>query len=225
MSHSACHNPSPRSCSCGIAFSIVTTRPGIFAWIAINAALATGLCLCGIVDEPPRPSSMASETSPTSACINNATSLPNFESVPVRMASTCTIAVRLSRCVCHGSEGSARSRLRARPVETEPPTDPRDAKVPTAPPNCNTSVRTASALIRSRSRRNAARIPANFSPSVVGGPDCSQVLPCITASLCFLTCSSSAESNLPIAASSNCKAFLICSTSAVSRTSWLVAPR
>ena len=52
--HSACQPPTPRSCSCGIAASIVATSPGARTAAAIAMTARTGFRLCGIDDEPPR---------------------------------------------------------------------------------------------------------------------------------------------------------------------------
>src|SRR5438045_3282403 len=81
-------------------------RPCVCGCVAISAVHAVGLCLCVIVDELPRSSLPPSYTSPRSACISSAMSGPNFASVPVRTASACTTATRLSRCVCHDSSAT-----------------------------------------------------------------------------------------------------------------------
>jgi pimeloyl-ACP methyl ester carboxylesterase len=88
VSHSACQSPRPRSCSCGMATSIVETRPGARAAHARITAHATGFCFCGIVDEPPLPSLVGSAASATSACIRNEMSFANLPRVPTRSAST-----------------------------------------------------------------------------------------------------------------------------------------
>ena len=82
VSHSACQPPSPRSCSCGIAASIVPTSPGTRVAAESTAAHATGFRLCGIVEEPPRPFSAGSKTSATSVCDKSEMSFAIFPSVP-----------------------------------------------------------------------------------------------------------------------------------------------
>ena len=51
-----------------------------------RAAAATGLRLCGMVDEPPRPSPAGSKASPISVCISSETSRAILPQVPARMA-------------------------------------------------------------------------------------------------------------------------------------------
>ena len=53
--HSACHAPAARSCSCSIAPSRSATRPGAWRAPASAEIAATGLCLWGMAEEPPRP--------------------------------------------------------------------------------------------------------------------------------------------------------------------------
>ena len=82
VSHSACQPPSPRSCSWTIAVSMTETSAGTRIAAASTTAEPTGLRLCGRVEEPPRPDSAGSRTSPTSVCASREISRAIFPSVP-----------------------------------------------------------------------------------------------------------------------------------------------
>ena len=69
-------------------------------------AAATGLRLCGMVEEPPRPSPEGSKASPTSVCIISETSRAILPQVPARMANTEAASAMRSRWVCQGASGS-----------------------------------------------------------------------------------------------------------------------
>ena len=81
---------------------------------------ATGFCLCGIAEEPPRPEPLPSCSSLTSVWASRVTSraiLPSAPQVPVRAAASSTIRWRF---VCQGSGGTGRpssSPRRARSAE------------------------------------------------------------------------------------------------------------
>ena len=57
--------------------------PGVRLAAAMVSMHAVGLCLCGMADEPPRPSPPGSEASPTSCCIRSAISSATFPRVAV----------------------------------------------------------------------------------------------------------------------------------------------
>ena len=83
--HSVCQPPGARSCSWTCAASRVATRLGATVAAESAAAAPTGLRLCGIVEEPPRPGAAGSNASPTSVCIISVTSRAILPQVPARM--------------------------------------------------------------------------------------------------------------------------------------------
>ena len=75
---------------------------------ASAVAAATGLRLCGMVEEPPRPSPAGSKASPTSVCIISGMSRAILPQVPAMMANTAAASAMRSRWVCQGASGSGR---------------------------------------------------------------------------------------------------------------------
>ncbi len=198
------------------------------SWAANTAAHATGLCLCGIVEEPPRSSLPLSDASPISGCISSATS---SRELGQRTREICqalaTISTRLSRCVCQGNFGFSQFQHVA-PVSaaTARPALPSAASVPTAPPNCRTSARCRCSI---RARCRCAKRSKRTRQLQSQGRRRSRLQP-----------GSARQHRLPMRAhlareravqtvlmrcSSSFRPSRICSTSAVSSTSWLVAPR
>ena len=141
VSHSACQPPSPRSCSCTIAASMTDTSPGTLVAAASTTAHATGLRLCGIVEEPPRPGAAGSKASPISVCIISDTSCAIFPSVPTSKPSVVATSATRSRCACQESPGSPSFSSAASALPTAGPRWPSEANVPAAPPNWMTSTR------------------------------------------------------------------------------------
>ena len=165
VGHSACHPPSPRSCSCGIAASIVATRPGARTAAASTTDACTGFCLCGIADEwPPFPSA----ASPTSVCASSDTSRAILPSVPHVTPSAHAHRAKRSRCACQGIAGDVRPSREARRSETSRPRSPSDASVPDAPPNWRTRTSSSAAASAARWRATASSQPAAFTPKVIG---------------------------------------------------------
>ena len=109
VGHSACHGPALRSWSCTCAAKIVAARLGAMVAAPSALAAATGLRLCGMVDEPPRPSPEGSKASPTSVCIISETSRAILPQVPARIANTDAASAMRSRWVCQGASGSGSS--------------------------------------------------------------------------------------------------------------------
>src|ERR1700693_1980103 len=97
VSHSAGQPPRPRSCCCTLAVSIALTRPGTRTAAASTTAHITGLRLCGIVEEPPRPSPAGSNASATSVCISKEMSRAIFPKVPVHSPSVVATSSTRSR--------------------------------------------------------------------------------------------------------------------------------
>ena len=106
VGHSACQGPALRSWSCTCAAKIVAARLGAMVAAASALAAATGLRLCGMVEEPPRPSPDGSKASPTSVCIISETSRAILPQVPAMMANTEAASAMRSRWVCQGASGS-----------------------------------------------------------------------------------------------------------------------
>ena len=139
VGHSACHGPALRSCSCTCAAKIVAARLGAMMAAASAAAAATGLRLCGMVEEPPRPSPEGSNASATSVCIISWMSRAILPQVPARIASTEAASAMRSRWVCQGASGNGSSSSCASLSATRNPLSPSAASVPAAPPNCSAS--------------------------------------------------------------------------------------
>ncbi len=146
VGHSACQGPALRSWSCTCAAKIVAARLGAMVAAASALAAATGLRLCGMVEEPPRPSPDGSNASPTSVCIISETSRAILPQVPARMANTEAASAMRSRWVCQGASGSG-SLSSARQLF-------RDRQVPCrrAPPACRRRRRIAAPASRCAAR-------------------------------------------------------------------------
>ena len=149
VSHSACQLPSARSCSCTIDASMVDTSAGTRVTHARTAEQATGLRLCGIVDDPPRPGASGSASSAISVCACKAMSRAIFPSVPASRPRVVAISAKRSRCVCQGSAGKSSDKSLASAVATVRPRSPRLASVPVAPPSCSTHKRSRNVCRRS----------------------------------------------------------------------------
>ena len=160
VSHSACHPPRPRSCSCGIAANIVATSPGARTAAASATAQATGLRFCGIVEEPPRPGADGSAASAISLCASSETSRAILPRTPTTFPHAAASAAKRSRSACHGNAGSVRPSSRARASATSSPRPPSDARVPDAPPNCKMLASPSARSSPARVRRSAASQPA-----------------------------------------------------------------
>ena len=109
-SHSDCHAPAARSCSCT---RLPVSRPAAACARRAQASVRidpTGFCLCGMVEDPPRPAPAGSATSPTSVWAISTTSSAIFASDPASIASADPRAATRTREVCQGSAGSARPR-------------------------------------------------------------------------------------------------------------------
>ena len=225
VSHSACQRPRLRSCSCGIAANRVETSPGARVAAAISTALLTGLRLCGMVEEPPRPAPAGSKTSPASVCISRLTSRPNLPRLPATRPSTLANSTRRSRWVCQGCSGKARPSSSASAAATGRACSPSAASVPEAPPNCSTSRRGRNSRRRWRCRVKAPSRPASFMPRVTGVACCNQVRPASGVSACRSAWSAKTSARRCRSCSSKASARRSCSTRPLSMASWLVAPR
>ena len=71
-------------------------------------AAATGLRLCGMVDEPPRPFAVGSNTSAISVCIINDQSRAIFPVFPTTMARKPAVSIIRSRSPCQVQVGTLR---------------------------------------------------------------------------------------------------------------------
>ncbi len=188
-------------------------------------AAATGLRLCGMVEEPPRPSPEGSKASPTSVCIISETSRAILPQVPDMMANTEAASAMRSRWVCQGASGNGSFSSCASRSETANPLSPRAASVPAAPPNCSASVSLRNRCSRLRERCNAAAYSANFKPNGIGKACCNQV----RATTAVWRCWRASLTNPAMARSMSASSALIParrpSMAPLSMTSWLVAPQ
>ena len=225
VGHSACHGPALRSWSCTCAAKIVAARFGAMVAAASALAAATGLRLCGIVDEPPRPSPDGSKASPTSVCIISETSRAILPQVPVRIASTDAASAMRSRWVCQGASGRGRSSSRASRSATCNPLSPSAASVPAAPPNCSASVSLRNRSSRFRERCSAAAYSASLRPNGIGSACCSQVRATTGVWRCFRAKAAKPATARPVSASRASMPARRPSMAPVSMTSWLVAPQ
>ena len=223
VSHSACQPPAARSCSAPSASSTTGTR-AVPRLAAVTAATAcTGLRLCGMVDDPPRPGAAASATSPTSVWESSTTSPPILAAVPATMPRLAASSAGRWRAECQGRAGSARPSSAAKRAITSGPRVPKTARVPAAPPSC--TARRARAPTRSRrASTTPASQPAALRPKVVGTACCSSVL----AAMTVWRCRSARAAHSAASPSSSARVIAVArwatSTAAVSRMSWLVAP-
>src|SRR5271157_1714520 len=113
----------PRSC--------VLTSPGTRCAAARITAQVTGLRLCGIVEEPPRPSPLGSNSSATSVCVCKEISRAILPRVPIHRPSVVATSVRRSRCECQGAAGKSSFSSWASVFATVTPVLPSAASVPT----------------------------------------------------------------------------------------------
>ena len=101
--HSLCHAPAARSCSPAIASSSTPAAPRAERAAARARTAPTGLRLCAMADEPPRPPSLDSATSPTSFCASRTMSSATFSQAPAAIASAAASAATRVRSPCQGS--------------------------------------------------------------------------------------------------------------------------
>ena len=225
-SHSLCHAPAARSCSLAIAASSTphgaahAERAG-----ARGAAEPTGLRLCGIADEPPRPPSAASATSPTSVCASSTMSSATF--------STRAGGDRQRRAelgdAARGRRATAAAARRARAARRSAPATagPRRRARPACRPRRRAAPASGSSRSRSRASATPASQPAALSPKVVGSACCSSVRPAIgvAAVLVGQPRAGAPRPRRARRAISTERARARPASPRVSRMSWLVAPR
>ena len=215
--HSLCHAPAARSCSPAIASSSTPTAPRTDRAAARARIAPTGFCLCGIADEPPRPPSLDSATSPTSVCASSTTSSATFSHAPAATAS----AAPSSATGC-GRRATAARRRRARAARRSG-RDQARRRAPTGPPSCAGKLaRAAGAGAR---RGDAAQPAGGLEPEgdrqrllhqrAAGHHACSR---CSSASRAHAATTPSSSARI------SARARRATSIAAVSRMSWLVAP-
>ena len=100
-----------------------------------TSAAPTGLRLCGMVEEPPRPGPEGSAASPTSTCIISEMSRAALASAPTTSAASCASAATRTRWVNQGAAGSSSFRRLASAVITGSALSPSAERLPEAPPN------------------------------------------------------------------------------------------
>jgi hypothetical protein len=84
----------------------VASRPAMRRWLARIAAAPIGLRLCGMVEEPPLPSAMGSNASPTSVCMSRSTSVAIVAEVPDTAPRTAAMSAMRPRSACQEIAGS-----------------------------------------------------------------------------------------------------------------------
>lgn len=222
---SACQVPRPRSCSPGSCASRVDTRPGARspAWSA--SIEATGLRLCGIAEEPPRPAPPGSNTSATSPCISSDTSRPIRAIAPVSSPSSAPRRATRSRLPCQEISGAVSPSRAASASATASPRPPSAARMPLAPPSCSTRTASSAPASPARERTSGDSQQASFQPKGTGVAGCSSVRPVIVVARCASARRASASPARASCACSSAPAAAAASASAVSTTSWLVAPQ
>ena len=224
-SHSACQGPVARSWSCSMASSITATSWRTFFAAARMSSLAIGLRFCGMVLLPPRPSACGSATSPTSVCIRRAVSVAILPSEPVRRPRKQAASARPSRATCQAIGGTARPSSPASAASTRVPSSPSEASVPTAPPNWTTRISPRSVSRRRRWRCMALSQTAHLKPKVIGKACCRWLRPAIGVSRNCRESWTRRRRTASRSASISARASRICSTSALSTMSWVVAPQ
>ena len=166
VSHSACQPPSPRSCSCTIAASIVDTRPARASPRRARPPQPTGLRLCGIVDEPPRPGRRGLERFADLGLRQQRDIARDLaeradEQPERRRDLGDAVAVRVPGQVGQREARAPRPARRRRRA----PCSPSAASVPAAPPNCSTATRGAQRVDARAMPLDGARArPAAFRP-------------------------------------------------------------
>ena len=139
-------------------------------------AHATGLRLCGIVEDPPRPSAAGSDTSPTSVLHQQRdVSRSSFQERPRNKSPSAagqiheTIAVRMPWQIRLGPRFSSAARERG--YRRAPP-HRATRGIPAAPPNCSTHAASPACSIRLRARSTAAHQASGFQTEGDGDPAC-----------------------------------------------------
>ena len=205
--------------------STVDTSAGARNAAARTTAESTGLRLCGMVEEPPRPGACGSNASPISVCIISDTSRAIFPSEPTSSPSSVANSATRSRWVCHGESGNSNFSSSASAAATAMPLSPSAAKLPAAPPNCSARTRGFNCRNRTRCRSMALNQPATLRPKVTGSACCINVRPAITVRFCASASAASDPASRAVSASNSASAARSCNTSAVSIVSWLVVPQ
>ena len=209
-------------------------RPGACLVQPRMAIAATGLCLCGIADEPPRRGEAASRgpgspppslTSAISDWASKVTSRAIFPSAAVTLPSAVARSMIRSRSVCQGSTGRARPSSSASSATTRGPSSPSEARVPAAPPNCTASRRELTAARPARASSMLVSQPAATRPKVTGTACWSSVRPIMIVDRCASASPATAAAAWARSASTTSMTRLASSMTAVSTMSWLVAPR
>ena len=93
----------------------------------------TGLRLCGMAEDPPRPGTYGSATSPTSVEARLATSVAILASVPTSCANQHPASAMRARRTCQAIGPDAKPSSRANASSTAGPFSPSPARVPTGP--------------------------------------------------------------------------------------------
>ena len=139
--HSACHAPSARSCSCVAANERRDERDSEPRRGDRRHRVDRDCASAASSDEPPLPGFAPSDSSPTSVCARSATSPAILLIAP---AATPSAAATVGDAIALGVPGQVGLRAaRARSASnaaTRGPASPSEASVPTAPPNCSGSV-------------------------------------------------------------------------------------
>ncbi|CPU52466.1 Uncharacterised protein [Mycobacteroides abscessus] len=162
-SHSACQPPADRSSSLINDCVRTTLRDGTCSAADRIIVANTGLRLCGIAEDTPRPGGAGSATSAISVRLNVSTSTANFPSAPVTNAVVLPISAIGVRSACHGRPDAASPVLSANAAFSfstntagSAPCCPAysryPARVPAAPPR-DTGSASASATTRARASR------------------------------------------------------------------------
>ena len=144
--HSACHSPAGRASCETAAVCTVASSPGARSPFAVSSTASTGLCLCGMADEPPV---VPSTTSPISVRARNATSRPSLPSTAATTAADAAMRRIGLRSVCHDLPGSSQPEARRRA---------RRARRGPGPPRCR---RRRPACTGNAERRRSPRWPTS----------------------------------------------------------------
>ena len=238
--HSACQAPAARSCSCTIAAISVATSPGARAAQATALIAATGLFLWGRVDDPPRRLAGA----PSSA-------RPRARRRAIALVHLADLGLRQQRHVARRLADRARGHAQrrrqlgdalARAVpgqerhrQPQLLAEEADHRRPGRAQRRQRARRAAELdreLRAPRSRRAApprrrgpTSQPAALSPKVIGSACCSSVRPAISVWRWRSASRAAARAAPSRSATSGTSARRAISIAAVSRMSWLVAPR
>ena len=223
-SHSACQAPSGRSSTASADRCSSAASAGMRRADELIRVLSTGLRFCGIAEETPRPAAAGSRSSAISGRQASRMSTAILPSASVSPVSASPSSVTGPRCTCHGKTGADSPSRCARASPIFSPSSPNDASVPPAPPHCSGS-RSRTSASRRVAPSTPCSHPAAFTPKVVGTLCWVRVRATMRVPRCSSASAASAVGDGSRVGEDALEHAPAMSMRALSRMSWLVAPR